>query len=108
MTFEAHDLNLSDPTTGYLHFVLYTELQRGTVASSLNAELDIEAQQTVTPHFQEWRIRLERCEPNAMHCTLVTPTDIPVLFHPCVEEDKNSPAAFRGDGLSLSPDFLRP
>ncbi|MFB7918058.1 hypothetical protein [Streptomyces sp. NPDC056061] len=108
MTFEAHDLNLSDPTTGYLNFVLYTEPRLGVVASSLNAELDIEAQQTVTPHFQEWLSRLERCEPNAMHCTLVTPTKIPSLFHPCVEEDKNSPAAFAGTGCHCRRTFYDP
>ncbi len=32
-----------------------------------------------------------RCEPNAMHCTLVEPKKIPILFHPCVTEDKDSP-----------------
>ncbi|ALP00081.1 hypothetical protein SHL15_9162 [Streptomyces hygroscopicus subsp. limoneus] len=60
-----------DPTKGYLNFVLCTEPQRGAVTSSLNAVLDIKAQQTVTPHFQEWLNRLVRCEPNAMHCTFV-------------------------------------
>lgn len=95
---EARDLNLTDPTTGYLNFVLCTGPQRGIVSSSLNAELDIEAPQTVTPHFQEWLSRLERCEPNEVHCTLVGPKRIPALFHLCVTEDKDSPSAISGSG----------
>ncbi len=39
-----------------------------------------------------------RCEPNAMHCTLVEQRKIPALFHPCAEEDKDSPSAIRGSG----------
>lgn len=41
LPYEARDLNLTDPTKGYLNFVLYTEPQRGAASSSLNAELDI-------------------------------------------------------------------
>ncbi|MFL4910737.1 hypothetical protein ACJ6WF_48515 [Streptomyces sp. MMS24-I2-30] len=109
MTFEPVDLNLTDPEKGYLHFVLYTEARLGVASSSLNAELDIEASQTVTPHFQEWLSRLERCEPNAMHCTLVEPTKIPSLFHPCVTEDKNSPAAaISGSGCTCRRTFYDP
>ncbi|WP_236246985.1 hypothetical protein [Streptomyces sp. CC210A] len=108
MTYEARDLNLTDPTKGYLNFVLYTEPRIGIASSSLNAELDIEAQQTVTPHFQEWLGRLVRCEPNAMHCTLVLPTDIPRLFHPCVTEDPSSPAAISGSGCVCRRTFYDP
>lgn len=108
MTFEPRDLNLTDPEKGYLHFVLYTEARLGIASSSLNAELDIEASQTVTPHFQEWLSRLERCEPNAMHCTLVAPAKIPSLFHPCVTEDQNSPAAISGSGCTCRRAFYDP
>ncbi|MEU5108439.1 hypothetical protein AB0H07_40325 [Streptomyces sp. NPDC021354] len=108
MTFEPVDLNLTDPEKGYLHFVLYTEARLGIASSSLNAELDIEASQTVTPHFQEWLSRLVRCEPNAMHCTLVEPTKIPSLFHPCVTEDKDSPAAISGSGCVCRRAFYDP
>ncbi|SCF67286.1 hypothetical protein [Streptomyces sp. Ncost-T10-10d] len=108
MTFEPVDLNLTDPEKGYLHFVLYTEARRGYASSSLNAVLEIEASQTVTPHFQEWRSRLEPCEPNAMHCTLVVPTEIPSLFPPCVAEDKDSPSAIAGSGCTCRQTFYDP
>ncbi|MFB6876312.1 hypothetical protein [Streptomyces sp. NPDC056323] len=62
----------------------------------------------MTPHFQEWLSRLVRCEPNAMHCTLVEPTKIPALFHPCVTEDKNSPSAVRGSGCVCRRTFYDP
>ncbi|MFI1226248.1 MULTISPECIES: hypothetical protein [unclassified Streptomyces] len=108
MTFEPRELNLTDPEKGYLHFVLYTEAGRGVASASLNAELDIEARQTVTPHFQEWLSRLERCEPDALHCTLVAPVKIPSLFHPCVTEDRNSPAAIDGSGCTCRRTFYDP
>lgn len=108
MTFEPGDLNLTDPEKGYLNFVLYTEPHRGIAGASLNAELDIEAQQAVTPHFQEWLSRLVRCEPNAMHCTLVEPTKIPALFHPCVTEDASSPSAINGSGCVCRRTFYDP
>ncbi|WP_435059720.1 hypothetical protein [Streptomyces sp. bgisy060] len=108
MTYGPVDLNLTDPTKGYLNFVLYTEPRIGIASSSLNAELDIEAQQTVTPQFQEWLGRLVRCEPNAMHCTLVMPADIPRLFHPCVTEDPNSPSAISGSGCVCRRTFYDP
>ncbi|MCX5207625.1 hypothetical protein OG897_40250 [Streptomyces sp. NBC_00237] len=108
MTYEARDLNLTDPTQSYLHFVLYTQVQNGIASSTLNAELEIDAQQTVTPHFQEWLNRLVRCEPSAMHCTLVAPTKIPALFHPCVTEDENSPSAINGSGCICRRTFYDP
>ncbi|MFD5000056.1 hypothetical protein [Streptomyces buecherae] len=108
MTYEARDLNLSDPMTGYLHFVLYTEARLGIASSSLNAVLNIEASQTVTPHFQEWLSRLVRCEPNAMHCTLVESTKIPTLFHPCVTQDTDSPSAIAGSGCTCRQTFYDP
>ncbi|MFG2395172.1 hypothetical protein ACGFYF_40880 [Streptomyces lavendulae] len=93
MSYEAHDLNLNDPTQGYLNFVLYTEVRFGVASSALNAEVFFEANQTQTHHFQEWLSRLVPCEPNAMHCTLVPTVDIPTLFRPSVIEDRNSPTA---------------
>jgi hypothetical protein len=108
LTFEPPDLNLTDPGKGYLHFVLYTGPRLGVASSSLNAELGIAAFQTVTPHFQEWLSRLERCEPNAMHCTLVAPMNIPSLFHPCVTEDKDSSSALSGSGCTCRRAFYDP
>ncbi|MFF4531624.1 hypothetical protein ACFY1P_20425 [Streptomyces sp. NPDC001407] len=95
MTYEPHDLNLTDPTKGSLDFILYTEARLGIASASLNAEVSIE---TRTPHAEEWLSRLVRCEPNAMHCTLVEQEKIPALFHPCVKEDNNSPSAVSGSG----------
>ncbi|WP_411139032.1 hypothetical protein [Streptomyces sp. C10] len=108
MTFEPVDLNLTDPTKGYLNFVLYTEARLGIASTSLNAEVSIEANQAQTPHMQEWLSRLVRCEPNAMHCTLVEPMKIPALFHPCVTEDKNSPSAKSGSGCVCRRTFYDP
>ncbi|WP_331720655.1 hypothetical protein OG543_30070 (plasmid) [Streptomyces sp. NBC_01178] len=107
MTYEAHDLNLTDPTKGYLNFVFASDTRLGIV-TSLNAELNIEAQQTQTPHFQEWRERLVPCEPSAMHCMLVESAKIPSLFHPCVTEDKDSPSAVRGSGCTCRRAFYDP
>ncbi|WP_435598383.1 hypothetical protein [Streptomyces anulatus] len=108
MTYEPRDLNLTDPEKGYLHFVLYTEARRGHASSSLNARVEIDASQAVTPRFQEWHGRLEPCEPNAMHCSLVVPAQIPSLFHPCVAEDKDSPSAIAGSGCTCRQTFYDP
>lgn len=105
MTYQAPDLNLTDPTKGYLSFVLYTEARLGIASGSLNADVSI---QTETPHIQEWLSRLVRCEPNAMHCTLVEQKKIPALFHPCVEEEKNSPSAISGSGCVCRRAFYDP
>ncbi|MFB9608598.1 hypothetical protein ACFFTQ_37165 [Streptomyces roseofulvus] len=37
MTYGPVDLNLTDPTKGYLNLVLYTEPRRGYASASLNA-----------------------------------------------------------------------
>jgi hypothetical protein len=92
------ELNLTDPTKDYLQFVRYTEPRLGIVSASLNADVSIEAVQVRTPAAQEWLGRLVRCEPNAMHCTLVEQKSIPALFQPCVEEDPASPSAIDGSG----------
>lgn len=108
MTFEPAALNLVDSRKGYLHFVLYTEPRLGLATSSLNAALDVEASYTATPHFQEWRSRLVRCRPNAMHCSLVEPGSIPGLFRPCVTEDKDNPAAISRSGCACRQTYYDP
>ncbi|MEY9839469.1 hypothetical protein [Streptacidiphilus sp. EB103A] len=105
MTFEPADLNLTDPTKSYLEFVLNTDPRLGIASAALNADVSIEAVQVRTAATQEWLGRLVRCEPNAMHCTLVESTEIPTLFHPCVEEDKDSPAAVNGSGCVCRRSF---
>jgi hypothetical protein len=105
LTYQARELNLTDPTNGYLHFVVYTEPRLSIASNSLNADVSIERQ---TPLVQEWLGRLVRCEPNALHCTLVEQQKIPTLFHPCVEEDKDSPSAVAGSGCVCRRTFYDP
>ncbi|MGY0021207.1 hypothetical protein [Streptomyces sp. cg35] len=93
MTYQHRDLNLTDPTRGYLHFVLHTEPALGVAASSLNAVVPIKGQ---TPLELEWLDRLQRCEPNSLHCALVEQSRIPALFQPCVEDDQRSPSTAAG------------
>ncbi len=95
MSYQPPGLNLTDPTKGYLHFGVYTEPRLSIATTSLNADVSIE---DLTPHVQEWLGRLVRCEPNALHCTLVGPKKMSALFHPCVKEDRNSPSAISGSG----------
>ncbi|MGW7620812.1 hypothetical protein ACWGLG_34245 [Streptomyces antimycoticus] len=40
MTFEPVDLNLTDPTKGYLHFVLYTEAHPAILAWTESSAAD--------------------------------------------------------------------
>ncbi|MFJ6686713.1 hypothetical protein [Streptomyces werraensis] len=105
MTYDARNLNLTDPTTGYLHFIVYTEPRLSIASNSLNADVSIERQ---TPLVQEWLARLVRCKPNALHCTLIEQQKIPTLFHPCVEEDKASPSAIAGSGCVCRQTFYDP
>ncbi|WNI20002.1 hypothetical protein [Actinacidiphila sp. ITFR-21] len=95
MTVYAHpELNLTDPGKGYAHFVLYTEPRLNVAGAAWNATINIELD---SPYVQEWVDRLQRCEPNALHTTFVMNREIPRLFHPCVDEDKTSPAANGGN-----------
>lgn len=104
MTYTHGDLNLTDPGRGFAHFVLYAELDKGAV-TAINASVIIEKQ---TPLVREWFGRLQRCEPNALHATLVTHTDIPKLFHPCVYDDEKSPAAVAGSGCTCLQTYYDP
>ena len=91
MSFKQPDLTLTfSPRKGYAHFVVYIEPSDGTVDSSLNASVSLERE---SRYIREWRDRLQRCEPNALHTLLVDSRKIPELFHPCVDDDKDSPAA---------------
>jgi len=102
MSRQRRDLKLVyEPDEGWAHFVLYTEPTRGAVASAFNATVAVERE---TPYSREWLGRLERCEPNTLHTTLVSSDKIPNLFHPCVYEDKDSPGAIAGSGcVCLQP-----
>ncbi|MEV1173931.1 hypothetical protein [Nonomuraea sp. NPDC049784] len=95
MSFTPADLNLTDPTKGYAHFVLYAEAQIGAVGAAWNGTASIERH---SRYVREWRDRLVPCEPNPLHTTLVHHRDIPRLFDPCVDDDKDSPAAVSGSG----------
>ncbi|MGW2331693.1 hypothetical protein ACWC5C_38915 [Streptomyces sp. NPDC001700] len=103
MTAYTHpELNLTDPTKGFAHFVLYTEPRIGVAGAAWNATVNIERP---TPYVQEWVDRLQQCEPNALHTTLVASQEIPKLFHPCVDQDPASPSAL-GDGCTCSRTFM--
>lgn len=93
MSFTHPDLNLTDPTKGYAHFVLYAEARIGVAGAAWNATVSIERQ---SPYAREWLDRLVRCDPNPLHTTLVGNQAIPKLFHPCVDDD--SPSAVSGMG----------
>ncbi|MBU3870032.1 hypothetical protein KN815_40080 [Streptomyces sp. 4503] len=104
MTYTHSELNLTDPTKGYAYFVLYTEPRISVAGAAWNATVNVERP---TPYVQEWLDRLQRCEPNALHTTLVQSREITKLFHPCVDEDKASPSAL-GDGCTCFRTFVDP
>ncbi|WP_331731574.1 hypothetical protein [Kitasatospora sp. NBC_01300] len=106
MTESQHDLTLTyDPNKTWAHFLLYTEPERGIIGASLNATVKIER---TSAYVQEWEQRLRRCTPNPLHTTMVDNKDIPALFHPCVEEDKESPSAVDGTGCTCYRTSLDP
>ncbi|WP_240677106.1 hypothetical protein [Actinacidiphila soli] len=111
MSYKQRDLKVTyEPHKGWAHFVLYTEPEHGIAAGGLNATASFERQ---TPYVREWLGRLQRCEPNALHATLVENRKIPDLFHPCVYDDKDSPSAVGGSGCvcyqtSYDPEFGLP
>ncbi|MFH8736793.1 hypothetical protein [Streptomyces sp. NPDC017964] len=106
MSYQQPDLTVVyEPTNSWCHFVLYAEPGRGAVGAGLNANVSIEQ---MTPYAREWVRRLQRCRPDPLHTTLVAPRDIPDLFHPCVHEDKNSPAAIAGDGCTCKQTWTDP
>ncbi|GAA2837505.1 hypothetical protein GCM10010441_72330 [Kitasatospora paracochleata] len=101
-----HDLTLTyDPRKTWAHFVLYTEPDRGIVTASMNGTVAIEHR---SPYVQQWLSRLQRCEPNPLHTTLVANHEIPKLFHPCVDEDPASPSAIAGSGCVCRRTFTDP
>lgn len=106
MTYAHRDLQLTfEPGNGWAHFVLYTEPTRGIAGGGFNATASFER---ITPYVKEWLGRLERCEPNSLHTTLVRSDKIPELFHPCVHEDGNSPSAVGGSGCMCYQTFYDP
>ncbi|WP_031072042.1 hypothetical protein [Streptomyces sp. NRRL WC-3742] len=111
MSYKQPDLQVTyEPSKGWAHFVLYTEPQHGLTSAGLNGTVSIERQ---TRYVKEWLGRLQRCDPNPLHTTLVGNSDIPALFHPCVYDDKDSPSAVGGDGCvcyqtSYDPEFGLP
>lgn len=105
MTYTHPELNLTDPTKGFAHFVLYTEPEISAAGAAFNATVSMERP---TLYVQEWMERLRRCEPNALHTTLVESREIPRLFHPCVDEDKASPSAVGGEGCTCYRTWVDP
>ena len=107
MTYEhSRDLQLVwDPSVGYWHFVLYIEPGIGP-GSGLNAGKIIESSNS--RYAAEWINRLRPCEPDALHVALVGKTDAPNLWHACVYDDRDSPAAIARDGCVCWQTFHDP
>ncbi|MFE7854379.1 hypothetical protein [Streptomyces sp. NPDC057403] len=94
-----------DPTAGYIHFVLYSEPKYGIVGAAWNGTVSIEQE---SPYVQEWLGRLQPSVPNTLHTTLVESDKIADLFHACVDDDKDSPAAVSGSGCLCYRSFTDP
>ncbi|MFG2845975.1 hypothetical protein ACGF12_22815 [Kitasatospora sp. NPDC048296] len=106
MTGTQQDLKLTyDPTKPFGHFVLYTEPDLGVVTAHVQGTVVIEHR---SAYVQEWLDRLQRCEPNPLHTTLVANQEIPKLFHACVDEDADSPSAIAGTGCVCRRTFTDP
>ncbi|WP_327425712.1 hypothetical protein OG612_42430 (plasmid) [Streptomyces sp. NBC_01527] len=106
MSYEHRDLNLIyEPDKSWAHFVLYTEPNLGVTSAALNGTVSIESE---TPHVREWVDRLQPCEPNPLHTTLVPNRKILDLFQPCVHDDKDSPSAVGGSGCVCYQTFSDP
>ncbi|GAA2626659.1 hypothetical protein GCM10010411_74540 [Actinomadura fulvescens] len=105
MTFTHPELNLTDPTQGFAHFVLYTEPHLSVAGAAWNATIIIERQSS---YVREWLDRIQRCDPNPLHTTLVDNHKIPRLFHPCVDEDADSPSAVAGSGCTCCRTWYDP
>ncbi|WP_328760518.1 hypothetical protein [Streptomyces sp. NBC_00271] len=106
MSYQPRDLQpVYDPAAGYTHFVLYTEPKYGTVGAAWNGTVSIERE---SPYVQEWLGRLQPCEPNTLHTTLVESDKIASLFHPGVDDDKDSPSAVGGSGCLCFKSFMDP
>ncbi|SCL20692.1 hypothetical protein GA0074692_0951 [Micromonospora pallida] len=90
------DLQLThSPARGYWNFVLHIE-PPGVVGSALNASQRFDASRS--RYAAEWLDRLVPCDPDALHLTLVGPSDAPKLWHPCVHDDPDSPSAVAREG----------
>ncbi|WP_345680520.1 hypothetical protein [Yinghuangia aomiensis] len=101
------DLQLAyEPREEWAHFVLHIEPEGGHVASAFNRALSFEERDS--PYVHEWLGRLRSCEPTALHCALVEKAKIPRLFHPCVYDDKDSPAAVQRSGCTCRQTWYDP
>jgi len=94
-----------DAERGYWHFVLYIE-PPGACGSALNATQQFDP--GPSPYAAEWLNRLQRCDPDALHVTLVGSNEAQALWHPCVYEDPDSPSAVAQDGCVCWQTFRDP
>ncbi|MEV0227841.1 hypothetical protein [Streptomyces sp. NPDC050704] len=72
-------------------------------SAGLNGTVSIERE---SRYVREWLSRLQPCKPNALHTTLVAAEKILDLFHPCVRDDTDSPAAVSGSGCLCHQTFI--
>lgn len=105
MTDNSHHLNFTDPTKGFFHFALYSEPSNGIACAALNADVAIERNSI---YVAQWRERLRKCTPNALHATLVTTESVPQLFGPCAEEGHAANAMFDCHDSYVDPLFGLP
>ncbi|MER5698408.1 hypothetical protein ACWDBO_45170 [Streptomyces mirabilis] len=61
-----------------------------------------------SPYVQEWLGRLQPCEPNTLYTTLVESDKIASVFHPCADDDKDSPSAVGRSGGPCFKSFTDP
>ncbi|GAB1639638.1 hypothetical protein [Krasilnikovia sp. MM14-A1259] len=106
MTYQHNnDLYLTySPARGYWNFVLYVE-PSGPPVSAINAGRLFWL--STSRYATEWRDRLIACTPNALHVMLAGQSNAPELWHPCVYDDPQSPAAI-GDGCDCWKTFYDP
>src|SRR5690349_15945543 len=106
MAYRNDDLELTfSPARGYWHFVLRME-PPGSPGSEFNASKTIKG--STSSHVDEWLKRLESCEPDALHVSLVNNRDASKLWAPCVFDDPDSPSAIGGDGCVCKQAFCDP
>lgn len=108
-TYEYTDHDLSyQPGRGYWHFVVYVE-PPGAVTSSANAAVILEdSTDSPSRYLAEWKNRLVRCEPDALHVLRVGSNDARMLWDPCVYDDPDSPSAVGQSGCLCWQTFRDP
>ncbi|WP_223190759.1 hypothetical protein [Streptomyces sp. TRM68416] len=94
------------PTSGYAHFALNSEPKYGIAGGHVERRGVRRAGVAVRDGVAGQDPA--RCAPNTLHTTLVESDKIASLFHACVDDDKDSPAAVGGSGCLCFKSFMDP